>query len=476
MTVGKASGREGVNVMQISRNGAHAATGRGVRVKRREFVTGAVALGLGGAAAATLGGTALARAGSDSAGTRVRLTLPAPTGHRAVGTVAVHLVDHSRQDPFLSVPRPRELMISIWYPARDAQGFPRAPWIPSEAVPLLRSGFIPPPLVQVTGPGGSVVTQPGPPLTIPLDNVDFPVTHARLRVPAAPEPAGCPVLLYSPGDETDREFGTAQAEDLASHGYVVVTIDHTYEAPEVVFPGGRVEVQVSPQPPTTTVLTTRIADARFVLDSLATLAEAGHPRLPAGLPGVIDLSRTGMFGHSLGGDTAAQVMAVDERISAAIDLDGSIVPTVPFTRADVGALAGAVAAQIGDRPFMIMSSAGHGPFAVPGQPQDPTLVGFWANLTGWRLFVTMAAAQHLSYTDYESFLSQSTAAGVISASQAAEVVVPYIGTVDPGRAIAAERAYIRAFFDQQLRHRHQDLLDGPSARYPEITFLASGAA
>jgi hypothetical protein len=69
---------------------------------------------------------------------------------------------------------------------------------------------------------------------------------------------------------------------------VVVTIDHTYEAPEVVFPGGWLALQVNPQPPVTTVLTTRIADARFVLSSLATLAAGGNSdadrrRLPLGL-------------------------------------------------------------------------------------------------------------------------------------------------------------------------------------------------
>jgi hypothetical protein len=90
-----------------------------------------------------------------------------------------------------------------------------------------------------------------------------------------------------------------------------------------------------------------------VLSSLATLAVGGNPdegrqRLPLGLASIMDLSRTGMFGHCLGGDTAAQTMAADDRISAGIDLDGSIIPTVPFTRANVGELAGAVATRLGD--------------------------------------------------------------------------------------------------------------------------------
>lgn len=442
--------------------------GSGMQLSRRRFM---------GAATVFVVGLGAAQRPSPS-DAKVRLTLPPPSGRFAVGTTALHLVDYSRQDPFLSTPHSRELMISVWYPAHDA-GFRKAPWIPGAAVPFLRAGLIPPPLVLPT-PGRTAVTQPGPPPTIPLDHVHFPITHAGLGTRPVPGIARRPVLLYSPGDEIDREFCTAQAEDLASHGYVVVTIDHTYEAREVVFPGSRVVLQVNPQPESTIVLSTRIADARFVLSSLDTLATGGNPdadqqALPPGLGEILDLSRVGMFGHSIGGDTAAQVMAADDRVTGGIDLDGTIVPTVPSTPATEGELAGEVARGIGGRPFMIMTGAGRGPFAKSGQITDPSMVGFWANLTGWRLFLTMPRAQHLSYCDYEDFLSQLRAAGVISATQAAEVVTPYIGTIDPRQAVAAERSYIRAFFDLHLRSLNDQLLNRPSVRYPEVKFLASGS-
>jgi hypothetical protein len=419
---------------------------------------------------------------------RLRLALPAPTGPSPVGTVALHLIDYARQDPFLSTPRPRELMISLWYPAGERRPwgkacarYPFAPWIPPVADGLLRAQLIPAPLVPVTLPGGGTGYEPGPsPLPISLEGVAFPVTPARLGVPARGTPAACPVVLYSPGDEEDREFGTAQAEDLASHGYVVATIDHTYEAPEVVFPGGRIAQQVNPQPPQTTVLTTRIADVRFVLDALASIAaranpDAGHRPLPAGLPAALDLSRTGMFGHSLGGDTAAQVMAVDDRIIAGLDLDGTIVPAVPYTPPQIDQLATGVGRKLSGRPFMFLCSAGVTPFQTPGQPEAAGVPGFWRGLSGWRLFLSMTGSAHFTYTDYEAFLSQLTAAGIITASQASEVVIPYIGTIPASQAITAQRAYIRAFFDLQLRHENNHLLDGPSAWYPEIDFVASGS-
>ena len=100
---------------------------------------------------------------------RLRLTLPAPTGRYPVGTVALHLVDHSRQDPFLSARQPRELMVSLWYPAsgqwpwgEKGARYPFAPWIPAAADSLLRAQLIPAPLVLVTLPGGGTGYAPGP--------------------------------------------------------------------------------------------------------------------------------------------------------------------------------------------------------------------------------------------------------------------------------------------------------------------------
>src|SRR5689334_4625782 len=54
------------------------------------------------------------------AGGLARLTLPAPTGPYPVGTVDLHLIDHARANPWTATPPYRELMVSVWYPARDA--------------------------------------------------------------------------------------------------------------------------------------------------------------------------------------------------------------------------------------------------------------------------------------------------------------------------------------------------------------------
>jgi hypothetical protein len=60
----------------------------------------------------------------------VKFRLPAPSGRKALGTTAIHLVDQSRPDPAMPSGR-RELMISLWYPASVAGSAPIAKYMPA---------------------------------------------------------------------------------------------------------------------------------------------------------------------------------------------------------------------------------------------------------------------------------------------------------------------------------------------------------
>jgi pimeloyl-ACP methyl ester carboxylesterase len=314
-----------------------------------------------------------------------------------------------------------------------------------------------------------------PPVNTPvsLDGVDFPTTHARQRAPVNRSARPYPAVLFSPGHGSGREAGTTLVEDLASYGYVVVTMSHTYEAGEVEFPGGRVELgrdggvpgNNNPTRDPYDEVRIRLADTVFVLDQLAALNAGRNPDaerrpLPAGLRHCLDLARIGMFGHSLGGATAAHAVAHDSRVIAGINLDGSFIPDLspvpPTTPEELDQAYLRFAELIGNRPFMIMGDSGWSP------DQFGTMTStVWHHLRGWRRFVSLVGSTHGSYTDHETLLPQLAAAGVITAA------APWVGTIDPRRAIAAERAYIRAFFDLWLRDRDSHLLDGPSAAYPE---------
>ena len=358
-----------------------------------------------------------------------QLTLPRPTGPHRIGTVSLHLVDRARTDPWLPSHPARELMVQIWYPAARDPGYPPTPWLSAGAVPYFERS-----------------------IGVAEGALRWPTTHARLGAPLSQSRRGRPVVLYSPGLGSDRVMNTTLVEELASHGYIVVTIDHTHDAGEVEFPDGRVETGALPREVDESViaqaLAVRVADSRFVLDQLAVIEAGGNPDagarpLPTGSAGAFDLSRTGMFGHSLGGATAAATMHADRRVAAGVNLDGSLLRG----RATAGS----------DRPFLLVGSDQAG-------AEDPDWDEFWDNQRGWKRELLLTGSTHISFTDFEVLFPQAGPLVGLTPEQ----IVHAIGTLDPARAVRAQRAYLRAFFDLHLRKRGSQLLDRVSPRYPEV--------
>jgi predicted dienelactone hydrolase len=237
---------------------------------------------------------------------------------------------------------------------------------------------------------------------------------------------GWPVVLFSPGFGVEHELYAGIIEDLASHGYVVVSIAHPHDASIVEFPDGHVVIPTS-QMEIAAALAVRVADTRFVLTQLVRFGRSGL------FAGVLDLGHVGMFGHSLGGAAAASTMLVDPRIRAGADLDGLL-----FGRVRTRGLS---------RPFMLMS-------AEPGFAAEPNLAAFWNSLRGPRYAVDVGGARHFAFSDLVFFVPDlirlSPAAG-----QAARLQV---GKLDGQATLAAERAYLLAFFDQSLRGTQEPLL------------------
>ncbi|GHJ40224.1 hydrolase [Streptomyces sp. TS71-3] len=390
---------------------------------------------------------AMRTAAATGAGGALRLTLPAPTGPYALGTRALRLVDRSRPDPWKPTQPYRELMTTIRYPARDAAAYPAAPhMLPGEA-----AGFAA--LNNLAG--------------IPADKVDWAATrtHAHQGAPVDERHAPYPVVLYSPGAGDPRSLGTVLCEDLASRGYVVVSVDHTYDAGAVEFPGGRVEKSVLPAGMAKAgddpdrfvellekVTAVRVADTRFVLDRLGSA-------LPADLRGVARTDRVGMFGQSAGGFTTLQTMHDDPRVAAGANLDGVLAYVREDT--DPGHLS-TVAADGLDRPFLLIGKDGD------DLGTEPAWASLWRRSTGWHQGLALRGAEHATFTDAEELVSQIAARLDLPAGAVEE----NIGTIPPGRAITAGRAYLAAFFDRRLRGLDDHgLLDGPSARFPEARFF-----
>jgi hypothetical protein len=245
---------------------------------------------------------------------------------------------------------------------------------------------------------------------------------------------------------------------MASRGYLVLTIDHTYDSPAVQFPDGSVKgnepvlnelaqaVKADKVPAfLEKLLDVRLADARFLLDQL--------PTLPHGLSRLADLGRIGFFGQSAGGILAAEGMFEDRRIKAGVDMDG----TLGFNPEPIGTNLMPVAEHGLDRPFMLMGSEGS------DHTTEPSWRAFWSHSAGWHRDLTLRGGKHQSYTDLAAIMPQT--------GLPQETIEGEIGTADPNRATAAVRAYVAAFFDRWLKGCDNHLLDGPSPRYPEIAFV-----
>jgi DNA-binding Xre family transcriptional regulator len=95
--------------------------------------------------------------------------------------------------------------------------------------------------------------------------------------PAADGEPNYPVLIFSHGRGGYRQHNTFQAEELASHGYIVAAIDHPYAASGVVFPDGRLtdfDTRMLDRHFEDGVITYLAQDAIFTLDQLAALNKA----------------------------------------------------------------------------------------------------------------------------------------------------------------------------------------------------------
>ncbi|TDW97988.1 hypothetical protein EV647_2682 [Kribbella sp. VKM Ac-2566] len=385
----------------------------------------------------------------------VRFRLPEPTGRKALGTTAIHLIDRSRPDPSMPSGQ-RELMISLWYPAGMFGRAPFAKYMPPRTAVEVDDLW--------TGDYG---------LALPSGSFDFANTETHARVDVPMQRLRHPVVLFSPGYRYSRFVNTAQVEDLAGRGYVVVTMDHSHETP-VEFPGGRFlpgAPTAEPADPAEIrkAVETRTADARFVLDALERLArgeniDAEGKDLPDGLAEGLELRKVGMFGFALGGYTAANTMLEDERVLAGLDLDG----TLQDDRLK-GPL-GEVAEKGLDRPFLLFGSA-ETQRTDPGKEYyDRSWASFWEAQRGGKLNLTLASTKQRAFTDYQFIFSQLFHEIYGEDPIITSVMKALVGSAKPARSVLAQREYVAAFFDQTLRRRPSLLLRGDSSKFPEVRF------
>jgi predicted dienelactone hydrolase len=332
---------------------------------------------------------------------------PVPTGPEPVGPRVLHWVDLSRPDPFLGHSVSRELLIRLWYPTSLNR-----PCEPADYTsPRVWSYFS-----HLLG--------------IPLPAV---TTNSCLDAPVA---SGIhPVVVFTHGYTGTFTDYTFLCEDLASRGYIVASVNHTYEATATEFPDGRFVTSLlgshfndtwrGDEKTLAFASSVRLQDVRFVLNQLQRInTQNGDP-----FDHRLDLSRLAIAGHSAGGTVAFQALQQDSRFKAAVILDGFLSSSeIHPTREPVLIMRAGAESDIVDR--CDLSHILRGPHS----------------------FVNLSGAEHLTPSDALWLARGAIASG-------------HMGT---DATVAAIRDYVAAFLDTYLRERPiHPLLSGSSAIYPD---------
>jgi len=336
-------------------------------------------------------------------------TVPAPTGLAKVGTRVIKLVDSGRRDPYLSTGANRQMLVRFWFPTS------------------LRE---PCRLAAYTSPGvWSYFSQL---LSSPLPRV---ATNSCWEAPVGV--GKHPVVVFTPGYTATFTDYTFLFEQLASRGYVVASVDHTYEATAVEFPDGAMVKSVfgshlggklrGDDRALSFANSVRLADLKFVANELRLLNS--QPDGP--FAGRLDLTRMAVAGHSMGGATAFLELLQDARFKAGIMIDSHLPEEM---------------IQKTHTPVMILA------MGVDHWTSDQCQL--WSNLRGPRVAVNLKGAEHVTPSD-----------AIWLAKYAIQT-----GPMGPDKTIAAIRDYIGAFLDTNLRQSPLNpLLAGPSSDYPDAS-------
>ena len=382
--------------------------------------------------------------------------LPQPSGPLPIGTTTLHFTDQSRREPHTVAPFDRrELLVHVWYPS--------APKAAAKPVAYMENADV---MSPALAKGFSV------PLPFAFTHFKLIPTHSFAAAPLSGEKVEYPVLVFSHGRDIYAVAYTALMEDLASRGYVVFAIDHTYGAMATALPDGRVATFVEDvyerhgrRPPTSPEEQARIRavssstdpheisafiqqtrradpehaafthygiaiwsdDQRFVLDEIQKLQSGQVPSLFAGH---LDLSKLGIFGMSFGGSATVMTCSADPRCKAGLNLDGFSPELLALPPAQ--------------QPFLY-ASGGEQNFNLALFDRGPN----------WNYWLKVVNSRHGDFTDLPLVTPLWKFAHLS-------------GSIPPYRMLGITNNYVAAFFDKHLRGAPAPLLDGPSPRYPEV--------
>jgi dienelactone hydrolase len=362
-------------------------------------------------------GIAVLLLASTLASTIAHLELPAPTGAHAVGKGVAVIEDGGRGEPATADPTDlRRLRLVAWYPAQPRTGEHAA-------------------YVEGLDRIGDALVASGSVAQLERMALGFVRTSAQRGAEPAAASTGHPVAILSPGNATNVEFYGALAEELASHGYVVIGVDHPYQSAAVDI-GDKVATYAGDPPleqadeVTRARLAERGADIGFVLDRL-TADGAGF----AFLRQELDLERVAVIRHSNGG-LAAVEMCDDPRVRACANIDG---------QGMAGPFGAGTDPAAPDKPFL---------FLTKETELHPVLAAAFEDGGTGAFRVVVPAAEHDAFTDGPRFRPR---------------LLPLPGTAEA--VMTVSRGFVLAFLDHALRDAPRTVfgeVDAPTDVYVSV--------
>ena len=240
--------------------------------------------------------------------------LPTPSGKYSIGSKNYDLIDRSRDDPYSEVLNgDRKIKFQIWYPTDNTDGHERAKWIEDGKIltrQLAKSMHLP---------------------SFMLDHTALIDSNSYKDAHISDDLANYPIVIISHGWLGFRELHTDFAEELASNGYIAISIDHTYGSQAVKFKDESVAYlnpEALPDAKSTskfseyanTLVKTYGEDVGSVLDELEVLNRDED------FKNKLNLDSIGLLGHSTGGGGDVYISLKDERIKSILGLDAWVIP------------------------------------------------------------------------------------------------------------------------------------------------------
>ncbi|UQC89812.1 tat pathway signal sequence [Colletotrichum lupini] len=296
------------------------------------------------------------------------VVIPGPPGPYLVALRVKAFEDAARWDPHAPQDQPekRRVMVSVHVPLKKESK------CSIETVP-----YVPPTTAVALGQGAATLF--GLPDTI-FSGMELEFCNIDTSCAGAEKTEEYPLVLFSHGRASSRLAHGVLARSLASYGYIVVTLDHTYDAAIVEFPDGVIRFAENATNSDTayvkSLLESRQKDVSFIIDQL--LDPSVATPLLAGTRASINPEKIFIAGHSFGGATVASSLYVDDRILGGLNFDGQML--------------GPVLAEGIDKPLVLVGTPTTFDY-ISGWNET------WANLRGPSLMLVVNGTTHMSFFD-----------------------------------------------------------------------------